>query len=246
MDGTATLIPPVEPAKQRRRPTPSRPSPAAPSPGSAAQSLHRNGSNGADRRPFTANSASWTGSSSAPSDPAAPEPAPAPKKPPTAAEALKELTRRANDGSESALDALRQLLDRTPELWRTAGDIGSIAERAWISTLSAGDKLMEESIRRRLAELKAQLAGTTATPMEALLIDLIGVTWLAAQDGEISAATSGGSIQQAAHRLRRAESSQRRFAGAVRTLAVLRSLLPGGLRPLDQRPPPNAKKKPRG
>jgi hypothetical protein len=99
--------------------------------------------------------------------------------------------------------------------------------------LSSGNTLIEESVSRRLKELKAELRGPRATALEELIIDLIGITFLAAQHGEIAAASPlGGSIQQANFRLRRAESAQRRFLNAIKTLAMLRALLPRGLRPL--------------
>src|SRR5262249_700087 len=62
--------------------------------------------------------------------------------------------------------------------------------------------------------------------------DQIAITWLAALHGEIQAASPGaGSLQQAAFRLKRAESSLRRHVTAVRTLATLRALFPAGLAP---------------
>ena len=76
------------------------------------------------------------------------------------------------------------------------------------------------------------MAGPHATPLEKLLIDQVGVTWLAAQHGEISLADEpGGSLQQANFRLRRAESAQRRLLNAVKTLTMVRALVPRGLLP---------------
>src|ERR1019366_9278853 len=72
--------------------------------------------------------------------------------------------------------------------------------------------------------------------LETMLVDLVATTWLAAQHGEaIAASPEGGSLQQASLRLRRAESSQRRFLNAVRTLTMVRALLPRGLRALANR-----------
>jgi hypothetical protein len=94
------------------------------------------------------------------------------------------------------------------------------------------DRLAVESVQRRVAQLKAELGGPCPTRLECLLIDQIAVTWLATVHSEIQAANPGaGSLQLAAFRLKRAESSLRRHLSTVRTLAALRSLLPAGLAP---------------
>ena len=162
-----------------------------------------------------------------------------PKQPPTPSAmtqraAFDELVRRADAGSETCLAGVRELLDEKPEIWRTVGDLSALAEKRWIELLSNGSKLMEESVPRRLKELKAELAGPHSTPLEQLLVDEVGVTWLASQHGEISAADeSGGSLQQANFRLRRAESAQRRFMKALKTLTMIRALVPRGLMPVE-------------
>lgn len=144
--------------------------------------------------------------------------------------AAKTLADRANRGSESALSSLRQLLATKPEIWENAGNICALAERALVSLIGAGDALIEESALLRARALKADLLGSTPTPLERLVIDWIAVSFLAVQQSECAAATpANGSIQQAAHRYRRAESAARRFATAIRTLAVVRRLLPGNV-----------------
>ncbi len=152
----------------------------------------------------------------------------APPTPPiTQAEAFAEVVRRASEGNEQCLAGLRAQLDNNPEIWRKVGDVSALAEKAWIELFSSGNKLAEESILRRQRELKADLAGSQASPLEKLLIDLVGVTWLAALHGEYAAASPpGGSIQLATYRLKRAESAQRRFARAVRTLTLVRAAAP--------------------
>lgn len=146
---------------------------------------------------------------------------------PTLADELVNLARQAEQGDQSSVTRLRQILDKGPEIWRAAGDVGAIAERAWIEQLASGNVLASESISRRLHELKSELTGTSATPLERLLIDTVGVTWLAAKHAELNAASSqGGSLQQAGFRLKRAESAQRRFLGAIKALGKIRALLP--------------------
>jgi hypothetical protein len=152
----------------------------------------------------------------------------------TQTEAFMELMRRADAGSQECRAGLKKLLDERPEIWQAAGDVAAVAERNWVGLLAAGSTLLEESIQRRLALMKQDLAGSQAGPLEKLLIDLLGVCWLATCQAETAAAQVGGSIPQATYKFRKAESAQRRFANAVRTLILVRTLLP---RPVPVRAP---------
>ncbi len=151
---------------------------------------------------------------------------------------LRGLVEGANSGDRSALAALRRFLDHHPEVWKTCGDLGKVAERAWLDLLAKDDALAQESAAKHLARLKSDLAGPEPLMLEKLLVDDIGVCYLAKLHAEIAAASpSGGSLAQAGFRLRRAESAQRRFLRAVKTLTGLRALLPEGLSPLKQSRP---------
>lgn len=157
---------------------------------------------------------------------------PSPRPPLTRAEGLRILVERANGGSASALAALRELLTKCPEIWQSVGDLSRQAEFAWSDLISGGDRLVTEAAKCHLEDLKARLAGASPTPVERLLIDLVGVTWLGVQYSEMALATPGTcSAAEGNYRLRRAESCQRRHLAALRTLATLRALVPAGLSP---------------
>ena len=141
--------------------------------------------------------------------------------------ALKDLARQAARGDAQALVALREGLDAQPALWRTVGNFTALSERLVIGHLATGDLVVEDAMNRVLAELKAGLAGSTASPLEKLIVDLIGVRYIAAQSSEGAAAETGGSLEQARFRLRRAESAQKRLAGAIKMLLTVQSLIPG-------------------
>src|SRR5262245_48430536 len=145
---------------------------------------------------------------------------------------FKQLVARANDGERLAIDRLKKFLDMNPGIWSRAGDLTTVAERAWVELIAGEDQFRTESVKRRLAELKDQLKGPHPTALEALLVDLVSVAWLGTQHAEIQAASpAGGSLDQAAFKLRRAESSQKRLLAATKTLATLRALVPSGLLP---------------
>lgn len=152
----------------------------------------------------------------------------------TRKDAIREMNQRASAGSESALHALHDLMDRHPEIWGHLGDMATIAERSWLDVIATNDALARESIRRRLDKLKIDLAGENPCPLETLLCNHVALSWVAAQDAEAQASRAMEvSPGQARFRLTQAESAQRRFLAASRTLALLRSTMARGLRPLQ-------------
>jgi hypothetical protein len=151
----------------------------------------------------------------------------------TPAQAIRELADRAHRGSEQALAHLRRLLDNCPEIWEQVGDLARHAELAWLDLLAGEDRLMHEAVKRQILKVKGDLLGTHPTPMERLLVDQAVACYLAVQHAEMALAAPGStSPAQAAIRLRRAESSQKRYLAALKTLARLRATVPQGLAPL--------------
>lgn len=146
---------------------------------------------------------------------------------------LNDLAQRANAGVPGALDELRTFMDRHPEIEQHVGDLASRAEHAWLDLLSAGSSVSREALERRIGHLRSEISGDHATTLERLLGDTIVIAHLAHHHAAILEANSGGSVPQAALRFRRAESAQRRYLAAVKTLATLRQRLPAGLAPLD-------------
>jgi hypothetical protein len=147
---------------------------------------------------------------------------------------FRRLVALANGGDREALIELRKFLDGRPDVWRAAGDVAAVAEMAWTQLLAGGSALYMEAIKRSVAALKGALAGPAPTSLEALLIDQVAVCWLASKYAEVGAADpSERSLAQAAMRLKRVESAQRRLLAAARALATLRALLPSGLAPIS-------------
>jgi hypothetical protein len=146
---------------------------------------------------------------------------------------LRELVEQANQGEPLASERLRRFLDAHPEIWERCGDVSRYAERSWLRLL-AGEALGGEAIPRHLDRMRAELLGEHPTRVERLLADQVVVCFLAAQHAEITAADPAPvPLGQAALRLKRAESAQRRYLAALRTLTHLRAKLPEGLSPLN-------------
>jgi hypothetical protein len=145
-------------------------------------------------------------------------------------QAIQELANRANQGSENALACLRQVLDTCPEIWQAVGDLASHTERCWLDLIAGNNRLMEESVKRQVATMRAELSGPSPSPVERLLVDRVVACHLALHDAEACLASPGtASTAQVAIRLRRVESAQRRLLAALKTLTRLRALLPAGM-----------------
>jgi hypothetical protein len=139
----------------------------------------------------------------------------------------------ARQGDLGALRDLHRLLDRRPELWEAFGDAGRCAEDALLDLFAGEGLLLKESVRRRLAELRTELAGGDDSPLVRLSAGRVALCWLDAAAADERAAKAGASsAAQAATRRWQAE-SQRRLDGAVKALATLKKLLRPALSPLD-------------
>jgi hypothetical protein len=144
---------------------------------------------------------------------------------------ITDLVAKVNAGDRNALVELRAFLDQHPEIHKTVGDLTRRAEDVWLDLLVGDDVLGRESVHRELSSLKTDLTGEHPAALEKLLVDEISLCYLAQRQAQIAASTTGGSIVQAAFRLRRAESAQKRYLAAMKTLANLRALVPAGLVP---------------
>jgi hypothetical protein len=121
--------------------------------------------------------------------------------------------------------------DLQPEIWRSCGDLGKVAERSWLELLTS-EALASESIRWHVEQLRSDLAGPHPTRTERLLVNQVVVCYLAVQHAELTMTGAGtSSSEQIGVRLRRCESAQRRYLGALRMLTLVRGTVPQGLVP---------------
>jgi hypothetical protein len=147
---------------------------------------------------------------------------------------LAQLLKRAEAGDRGALPELRRVLDGDPELWRAYGDLAAHAEVS-LAMLAAGPNLlMAESLKRKLAELKAELGGESPSPLERLLVERVTATWLQTNyhDGLVAQAAGAGEARlRALQRLQ--DAAHRRHLAAIKQLAVVRRLLRPAPSPLE-------------
>ena len=149
----------------------------------------------------------------------------------------------ARQGDLESLPQLRKVLNRTPSLWQAAGDLVHHAEEAWIKLIAGSDVPLAESLRARLTEMKQELGGDKPSPLEKLLVEQLGICWLAATYSDFAYANNPEcSLTQAKFLLQRQRIHHERLVGAAKALAQVRKLLPGGKaarqHPLDRIPRP--------
>jgi len=147
---------------------------------------------------------------------------------------LAQLLKRAEAGDRSVLPQLQRALDGNAALWRGYGDLAAHAE-ASLAMLAAGPNLLlAESLKRKLAALKAELGGESPSALERLLIERVTATWLqtAYFDGLLAQAGGAGEARLRALQ-RQQDAAHRRHLAGIKQLAVVRRLLRPAPSPLE-------------
>jgi hypothetical protein len=149
-------------------------------------------------------------------------------------EEMRQIMERAQKGDASVLAELREMLDNHPELWQQLGDLARHLEEALLNMASGPSLLARESIRRRLTEIKEELAGLESSPLETLIIDRIGISWLQVHLADLDAAQAEKAGNPTAYQqVRRQNGAQNRYLAGIKQLAAVRKLLRASLAPLQ-------------
>jgi len=145
---------------------------------------------------------------------------------PESEDEVRSLLERARGGDPTDLAALRQAMDRYPQIWREYGDLAGHARDAWFDLIAGSDLALKESLARQIEAMKAELAGESSSPLETLLIERIAACWLQLSYADATAARTGEmSTQQANYLRKRQDSAHRRYLAAIGSLAMVRRLL---------------------
>jgi hypothetical protein len=149
-------------------------------------------------------------------------------------EQLARLLDRAEKGDRSVLPELRKLLDDQPRLWQGYGDLGLQARGSLIQLTAGTNLLLSETLLRKTASMKGELAGESASVLERLLADRVVATWLELNYLEALLAQPGVTSEARSKVLeRRQDAADRRHAAAVKMLAVVRKLLTASPSPVQ-------------
>jgi hypothetical protein len=143
---------------------------------------------------------------------------------------LQELSDKAQDDDEGARQELRRrLAQEAPEVVARCSDSARSYRRLLAKRSSGGSPLRAEAISERARRMALELAGENPTPLEVLLSERVASLWvlvelqealLAAWYYKAKAASPAFVLQMS----RLQESSNRRYLGAIKTLAQVQKL----------------------
>jgi hypothetical protein len=139
---------------------------------------------------------------------------------------LEAVLRRARSGDATALPAVRRMLDDPDAVDRLGGNLASQAEHALIRSTMDDNLSAREATHRKLALLRAELAGPAPPPLERLLVERVVACWLQLHVSDIHLAQQSGSLTmaQAEYHSRNRDRAHNRYLSAIKTLALVRRL----------------------
>jgi hypothetical protein len=145
---------------------------------------------------------------------------------PASVEEWHSFFQRTRSGDLSTLPVLEKLLlERPAAVDALGGDLAERAERAMVQALAGDDLGCREALTRKLALLRAELAGPNPTPVERLLAERVVACWLQVHDADFryGQATSL-SPEWGEYYQRRMNHAHKRYLSALKTLALVRKL----------------------
>jgi hypothetical protein len=137
-----------------------------------------------------------------------------------------ELRKRANQGDSKARAELKSWLDSHPSVWNEIGDLACHAQAEFLRLVTKGDFLFSEAIRRRAEQMRLELLGAFPSALEIVCVERIVASWLQVQYVEGQFGASDGDIQRGRYWLQRQLQANRLYHAAVKSLLLVRQLLP--------------------
>jgi hypothetical protein len=143
---------------------------------------------------------------------------------------LQELSDKAQDDDQGARQELRcRLAQEAPEVVARCSDSARTYRRLLAKRSSGGSPLVEEAISERARRMTLELAGENPTPLEVLLSERVASLWVLVELQEALLAAwyykaEGASPAFVLQMARLQESCNRRYLGAIKTLAQVQKL----------------------
>jgi hypothetical protein len=142
---------------------------------------------------------------------------------------LQLLLLRAARGDQDALPALCECLDAHPEIWQEAGNLALQSERMWVRMIAGTDLLLEQSLKRQLEAMRAELSGPSPSRLERCLVERVVQCWLQTYHADAMCARgTGRSDAQKAHLQRRQDQAQKAYLAAIKALMTCQKHMPKG------------------
>jgi hypothetical protein len=137
---------------------------------------------------------------------------------------LYALVRRAEAGDESAMPAVRDMLNQ-PAFVDLAGDLARYARKTLIDKFTGKNLVFKEGVTRKVEGLQAELAGPAATPLERLLAERVATCWLHLHHLEqVYSQKESMPLQLGMYFQRGISAAHKRYLTAIKTLAAVRKL----------------------
>jgi hypothetical protein len=135
---------------------------------------------------------------------------------------------KAMTGDKVAFAAVRTMLDQCPEMLDSFSTLGGSVEDRYLAVFTnEQDLLTREVFRRRLAAMRAELAGEQPTPLERLLTERIVACWLQVMHADscmAKAESQSVTLTMGEYHRQRQNQAHKRYLSAIRTLAQVRRL----------------------
>ncbi len=140
------------------------------------------------------------------------------------AKQIMSLMRKSQNGDSKALRELVERYDDQAEFWQQVGDYAGLVEKRILDSQAGENLLFREGVQRQLAEMRAELAGPSPSPLERMLVDRVVASWLQVQVAEMLYNRRGISFEQATHEQKTLDRAHKRHLSAIKTLATVRRL----------------------
>ena len=140
---------------------------------------------------------------------------------------LPELVKKANTGDQASLAQLRRTLDENPQIWRAVGNLAQHARMVLVDAIAGKDQLAKDSLLRHADEMEKDLAGPSPSPLERLTAGRIVACWLETHYAALQGPEpTGNTLKHAKFVLQIKESAEKRFHAAIKSLSLIRKMLP--------------------
>ncbi|MDB5307464.1 MAG: hypothetical protein JWO38_1666 [Gemmataceae bacterium] len=144
---------------------------------------------------------------------------------PASTEATLALIDRAEQGDATAMPPLRKLLGNPAAVDQLGGNLAETAQRVLVEAHCGQNLFRREAIGRKMATLRAELAGPTPSPIEWLLAERAVACWLHVYHLEAVYAGKGAmSLPLAEHYQKCIDRAHKRYVSALKALAEVRKL----------------------
>lgn len=146
---------------------------------------------------------------------------------PQTIDGLRTLFDRANDGDDTVLPQVHELLELNPQnaIPMLYGDLAANNEATLIGRLASDNDARYAAIQKQVELKREELAGPDSSPLVNMLVDRIVVCWLQVQLGDQLCLETGWMTQpQMEHREKVRDRAHRRLLQAIKTLARVRKL----------------------